>query len=592
MQLPSTYKLNFAFIVLLIAVVFAGCKSKQPAVVSENFEPTILAQPEVSRFTQNQQMTIDNAFLEGMKHLIIENYGTALDIFFEVLRMDNQHAPANFQISKIRLLQNQFNDAEIHAERAWRLSPNNRFYLLHLAEIYTHNHKFQQALNSYQRLIQLDPQNSDGYLLEMANLYLALRRPADAVRVLDSIEKRHGVSEELSMHKIRIFQAAGQETSIRNELQKLIQKFPNEPRYWAVLAELNMQTNRQKEAYENYQKILSLDPTDPYVHLSLADYYRATSDTVKVFEHLILALENPRLDIDFKVALTIPFYQILSETGNTYKMLDAILSAHPNDPKAFALYADFLQRDDRFLEAQEKYRKVTSLDASRYPVWEALLFCNLALLDAEGLLQDAEAALEIFPEQPIIYYMLGTAYNIKKDYVMAMQYLEQTVSLAQTNRGLLMMAHSSLGDVYHFLGNHRKSDENFRKALEIDPNNDITLNNFAYFLSLRGENLEEAEEMSRAVVQRNPTNPTFLDTFAWVLYKQGRYEEAKAIMDLALQNGGEGEAVLLEHYGDILWKVGEKKRALEYWKKAQALDSSDVSEFLNQKIKNQTLIEN
>jgi hypothetical protein len=70
-------------------------------------------------------MKIDYAFLEGMRRMIIEDFGAALGIFFEVLNMDNQHAPAHFQISRIRLMQNQFSEAEIHAERAWRLSPNN-----------------------------------------------------------------------------------------------------------------------------------------------------------------------------------------------------------------------------------------------------------------------------------------------------------------------------------------------------------------------------------------------------------------------------------------------------------------------------------
>jgi Tfp pilus assembly protein PilF len=104
--------------------------------------------------------------------------------------------------------------------------------------------------------------------------------------------------------------------------------------------------------------------------------------------------------------------------------------------------------------------------------------------------------------------------------------------------------------------------------------------------------LNEAEEMARKACQREPANPTFLDTFAWVLYQQGKYGEAKAIMELALENGGDKEAVLLEHYGDILWKSNEKERALEYWKQAQTLDEKACSEFLNEKIKTQTLIEN
>jgi len=306
---------------------------------------------------------------------------------------------------------------------------------------------------------------------------------------------------------------------------------------------------------------------------------------------MLLAFENRGLDIDDKVSVTASFYSNLSQKENTYKLLDVILATHPNEPKALALYADFLQRDGRFEEARDKYRKVVLLYGSRYSVWEALLICNLYILDTVGLLQDAQEALERFPEQPMVYYMLGTAYSLKKDYSLAMQYFEQAARLARSNQRLLHQIYASLGDIYHHLGNHRKSDENYRKALEIDPNSVVVLNNFAYFLSLRKENLEEAERMARLACQAEPTNPTFLDTFAWVLYQQGRYEEARAIMELALDNGGDSEAVILEHYGDILWKTGDKECALDFWKKAYELDAEACSDFLREKINTQTLIE-
>ncbi|MCL2027646.1 MAG: tetratricopeptide repeat protein [Bacteroidales bacterium] len=524
MQISSKYKVHFIFIILLVMLVFSGCKSKQPAVaISPQNDSQITAKSEGSRFTQNQQMSIDNAFLEGVKRMMIEDYGTALDVFFDVLKMDNQHAAANFQISRIRLLQNQLNDAEIHAERAWRLSQDNKFYIEHLASIYRHNHKFPQALNSYQQLIELDPKNEDEYRLEMAELYLLLRRPAEALRILDQIEKKRGVSEELSMQKIRIYQILGQENNMRNELQKLIREFPNMPAYWAILAELNLQTGRLAEASENLQKILSLEP------------------------------ENPMILI---------------------------------------MYADFLRQTDRFDEACEYYRKVVEIDPSQYLVWEAVLFCNMNSLDSPEFIADAQKALELFPEQPLPYYILGIGYNYNKDYEMAMQYFEQAVPLAQSNAILSASIYGALGDVYHQLENYKKSDDNYRKALKIEPNDDLVLNNFSYYLSLRKENLDEAERMSRSVVQRNPNNPTYLDTFAWVLYQQGKYAEAKAVMELALKNGGDDQAILLEHYGDILYKTNEKELALEYWKKAQNLDDSSVSEFLNEKINTQTLIEN
>ena len=590
MHKKPTYRLNLILAVLMAVLVFVACKSKQQSVaILPDVEPKQIRQSERSRFSQAQQMTIDNAFLEGVKFMMIEDYGTAVNIFFDVLKMDNQHAPANFQISKIRLIQNQMREVEIYAERAHLLSPQNKYYLEHLAYIYFLNSKYQQALNSLERLTKLDPLNDD-YRLQMANVYLALRKPMDAIRMYDLIEKRRGISDELSMQKIKIYEILGREKEIRNELQRLIQKFPNEPKYWVFLAELDMQTKKYNEAFDNYQKALSKDPGNPYTQLSLIDYYVKINDTTKMFEHMILAFQNPRLNnVDLKIALALPYYE---QKENTFKLLDAMLSAHPEEPKALALYADFLQRDGRYSEAAGIYRNIITIDPSRYVVWEALLLSNLYVLDTIALLHDALEALERFPEQPLVYYMIGTVYNLNADYLMAMRYFEQAVQLAQSNTYFSSQIYGDLGDIYHHLGNHAKSDQNYRKALELNPENTLVLNNFAYFLSLRKEHLEEAEEMARLACLKEPNRPTFLDTYAWVLYQRGKYNEAKTIMEVAFQNGGDKEAVLLEHYGDILWKTGEKERALDFWKQAQALDSKNVSEFLNEKIKTETLIEN
>ncbi|MCL2414613.1 MAG: tetratricopeptide repeat protein [Bacteroidales bacterium] len=589
-KIVSKYKLNLIIIALLV-VFAASCRSRQ-VVLSPRIDLNIVETPEVSRFPQNIQMIIDQAFLVGMRQLLIEDHVNALNTFFEVLSIDNQHAPAHFQISRIRLMQNQFSEAEIHAERAWRLSPNNKFYLQHLAAIYQHNNKLAQALSSYERLIILDPRNEDLYLLEMANLNLMLGRPTETIRILSLLENRHGISEELSMQKINIFQALRQEDGIRNELEKLTQEFPNNPRFWAILGDLNMQTGQPDEAYKNFQKVLSLDPDNPYVRLALVEHYQSRGDTANMFTQLILALENPRLDIDVKVAIMIQFFQVSEQKENIYNMLYAILSAHPDEPKALALYADFLLHDDRFEEARDKYRKVVAIDGSQWPVWEALLVTNLIVLDATGLLQDGKAALERFPEQPLVYYIIGTGYHLKRDYVMAMQFLEQAKTLAESNPRLLAQIHGDLGTIYHFLGNHERSDKNFRKALELEPENYTFLNNFAYFLALRRENLDEAERMSLFVVQRNPTNPTFLDTHAWVLFKRGKFDEARIIMELAIEFGGYEHAVILEQYGDILWKTGDKERAVEYWKKAQAMKYARSSEFLDEKVRTRTWIGN
>lgn len=95
----------------------------------------------------------------------------------------------------------------------------------------------------------------------------------------------------------------------------------------------------------------------------------------------------------------------------------------------------------------------------------------------------------------------------------------------------------------------------------------LVLNNYAYYLSLRNENLSKAEQMSSQAVLLEPENGTYLDTYAWVLYMRKDYSQALYYMKLAIQYSPEISGVLYEHYGDILYRNDEKEKALEMWKK-------------------------
>ena len=94
------------------------------------------------------------------------------------------------------------------------------------------------------------------------------------------------------------------------------------------------------------------------------------------------------------------------------------------------------------------------------------------------------------------------------------------------------------------------------------------LNNYAYYLSETGQQLDKAEQMSLKTVKAEPKNATFLDTYAWILFRQKRYAEAKIYIDQTLQCDSDTSAVLLEHAGDIYYHVGNKQQAVEYWKQA------------------------
>ena len=80
--------------------------------------------------------------------------------------------------------------------------------------------------------------------------------------------------------------------------------------------------------------------------------------------------------------------------------------------------------------------------------------------------------------------------------------------------------------------------------------------------------------MSYRTVKAEPENATYLDTYAWILFEKGKYTEARIYIDQALKNGGDSSQVIVEHGGDIYYMVGDRDKALEYWKKADAMGST------------------
>lgn len=71
---------------------------------------------------------------------------------------------------------------------------------------------------------------------------------------------------------------------------------------------------------------------------------------------------------------------------------------------------------------------------------------------------------------------------------------------------------------------------------EAGPQNEIDLNQLAYYRSLAGVELEEALKDIDSALRSFPTESSFLDTKAWVLYRLKRYDEALKAINQAIDS--------------------------------------------------------
>jgi tetratricopeptide (TPR) repeat protein len=248
-----------------------------------------------------------------------------------------------------------------------------------------------------------------------------------------------------------------------------------------------------------------------------------------------------------------------------------------------------LYRDKKYEQAREALRKVNSLDNSRYPIWETLLIIESELNDTSALIREGETAIQLFPEQPLLYLITGIGYYRNGQIEKALSLLQKGVTFVIDNDKLLLQFYTYLGDLYFKNNQFDKSFSTFKKALLIDPENIYILNNFTYYLALQNEELDRAEQMGRKLNELAPGNPSYQDTYGWVFYKLGRYDDAKKWLKKALESGGANNDIILEHMGDVYYKLGEKDKALDYWQRAKSIGNG--SDFLIKKITDKKLYE-
>ncbi|SFQ25644.1 tetratricopeptide repeat protein [Hymenobacter arizonensis] len=530
-------------------------------------------------------------FVDGVKYVLLEDYTKALEQLLRAYALNPDNAAVNYKIAEANLLSGNLRDATNYANAAIRLDAKNAYYYLLLADIQVRQKQYDGAAKTYASLIKQVP-NSGSYLFNLADLYLAQNKLPEALSTLELAEKEFGQVDEVSFKKQQIYLKQNKLDLALAEGEKLIRANPNESRYVLAQAEMYASNNRLADAVRVAEQALRTDPENPQAHMILAEVYRQQNQPDQAGEQLKLAFASPALDIDERVRILVSYIKQLPNPKESVNQLARDLAAatiktYPKEAKSYAVAGDIQTLTDRKKDARDTYLKALRYDNSQFKIWQQVVWIDAELNQTDSLLTHTDRALELFPNQASIWFYNGVAHLLKKQPQKGVKALEYGRKLALANPELLGQFDAQLGDAYHEMKDYAKSDAAYEAALVSDPNNVQVLNNYSYFLSLRGEKLEKAKQMAGKVVKQFPDNDTYLDTYAWVLYKMKDYAGAKAALEKALQTTK--DAAVIEHYGDVLYQLGEKDKAVAEWQRARK--AGVASNLLERKLKDRKLYE-
>ena len=521
----------------------------------------------------------------------------ARELLVKVIAELPTHAAPHYDLSRIYARAQQSDKAIEEAKRAIALAPKNVWYKRHHADLLAARARYAEAADIY---AELSRPGENGRVDEeaaarAASLYARAAKYKEALAQIDvALGSRPG-DDELLLQKQQLYLKLNDLEGAVRTARQLIAGAPRESRYYALLADLYENNKLPEKAAEVYEEAEKKFPGDPLIQLGLAQHFRDAKDTARYNTYVKRAITNRELDPESQVRLLIPYLQELardtSRHGEGLGIAADLARQHPANPAVQSFYGSILQEFGKGREAAEQFKKVVTLEPGKFDPWRQLLSAYLAPQDADSLVAWSSKAAKLFPTQALVHFFSGVGQNYKKNYSAAIRDINRAIDLQpEENEELLADMYTSLGDAYNSAGQFSESDEAYEKAIKLNPKNPTVLNNYAYYLSVRGVRLDEAEKMSKQSLVVRPGEGTFLDTYGWILYKQGKYSDALNYIQQAVDAAGEGaDGTLYDHLGDAQWRTGAKDKAVESWKRAKELKADNP--LLEKKISERKLYE-
>ncbi len=267
------------------------------------------------------------------------------------------------------------------------------------------------------------------------------------------------------------------------------------------------------------------------------------------------------------------------EPQTNYTLLYARMATmlRPNHIDALLLTAELLEKLDQHELATEVYDKVPRDDPE---------FHAAELGRAEALRQSGreDAAVEVLQQLTESHGHLLQVHVALADMLRELDRFEK--SKAPYNNAVSMISepveqhwiiYFARGIAHERTGQWDQAEADFRKALELKPDQPTVLNYLGYSLLEQQTNLEEALALIERAVDQRPEAGHIIDSLGWGLYRLGRYAEAVPHMEHAAERLPI-DPIVNDHLGDVYWAVGRRREAEFQWHRALSLITEETDE--------------
>jgi tetratricopeptide (TPR) repeat protein len=479
---------------------------------------------------------------------------------------------------------------------------------LMLGRLYKVAQNSVDAEKAYTKALEIDPDNEDataGLAMVYADLgdYKSasemLRKVAAKSPNLRTLTTLAGAYEQMREY------ALAAET-----FRKALEFAPDgNPELKRALAQNLMLAEQYDAALKVYEEIIAEDPKDAQSQLRISQIYRQKRDLEKAraASRRAREIDPDSLEVRFNdvnlleaegktaegiallkemLASTEKRFYTAGEKANRVALLErlALMYRSNEQPQeALAVFREIGTLDpslgarvaaqviETYRAAKEYARAEREADEAvkKYPDDRMLRLVRASALSDVGKSAQAVEELQKLLDGKSdreIHLSIAQAYEKARKYREMGQALDAAEKLSESKderETVLFMR----GALYEKQKRYEDAEAEFRKVLELNPDNASALNYLGYMFADRNVRLAEAQELIQKALDREPNNGAYLDSLGWVYFRMGKLEEAERLLRRAVERYPR-DPTIHDHLGDVYARQGRLKDAIAQWEKS------------------------
>lgn len=520
-------------------------------------------------YSQNAKTAgaVEAELVDAVAEIEADKYKQAMERLEKITASDPSCDAAYYYLGLCRVYTKDIEGAKTAFKKAAELDPKNFWYKERLARVYSMDGEDDLTVATYEDLLKEFPKSNDIYFT-LVNLYLKQGDLDKALEALDQIDAVFGKSENVTATRYDILLHQKKPEEALKALEDYNKDFSS-PYVLTKLGDHSLAEDKDTAAFAYYKEALELQGDYTPALLGEAEVYRLRRDDASFYKILGTFIDNAETPVNAKTQyLDMLVGSFRRENPQVDTLFDKLVACHPSDSSALTSAAIYWFASKRTDKAGTFFRRNMELHPESFGTSMTYLQYLTEIQDWKALGSAADTLVARFPDSVVpLDYKNVACYNTE-DWQGLLENSQKMIEVSQGDSAVTVRSMATIGDIHHQLGDDEKAFKAYEKVLKLNPDYAPALNNYAYYLALKGRKLKKACAMSKKTIEQNPDNSTYLDTYGWILHLLGRDKEAKAQFKHAMLYGAKDSVESLEHYAAVLEALGETDLAKVYRREA------------------------